>query len=187
MNQAQTDFGAPSDRVKGKIRDYMCEVTQDFIRSSPFVVIATSSGDGSCDASPKGGTPGFVKVLTDRQLLLPDVAGNKLFQSFENLETNNHIGMVFMIPGCDVTFRVNGKAKRVLKDDPVLNGVAVETLFSDDNTKLLQGTLIDIEETYIHCPRAFMFSGIWDTAVIADNQRSEATRNWGERWRATFA
>lgn len=186
MNIAQTEFGEPKDFVKAKVRDYMCEATQDFIRSSPFVIIATADGDGNCDASPKGGKPGFVKVLDDKRLLVPDIAGNKLFQGFENLETNPKAGLIFMIPGCDVTFRVNGRATRVTKSDDKLKDINVEAFFSDDNTKILQATLIEVDQTYIHCPRAFLFSSFWDTETIAANKNANVTKDWGTRWRKTF-
>jgi PPOX class probable FMN-dependent enzyme len=186
VNKAQQEFGAPSERVKAKVRDYLCEATQDFIRSSPFVIIATSNSEGHCDASPKGGTPGFVKVLNEKQLLLPDIAGNRLFQSFENLESNGRAGLVFFIPGCDVTFRVNGRATKVSQQDDALLGIAVETFFEDDNTRVLQGLLVEVEEAYIHCPRAFLFAGIWDASTIETNQKNKVTKYWGNRWRATF-
>ncbi len=84
-NNYQEKFGYPAERTKGKVRPYMAAWIQDFIRHSPFCVMATSSADGNCDASPKGGRPGFVKILNDKQLFLPDVAGNKLFHGYGNL------------------------------------------------------------------------------------------------------
>ena len=187
MNIAQQEFGAPKDFVKSKIRDYMCEATQDFIRSAPFLIMATADGDGNCDASPKGGKPGFTKIIDDKRLLVPDIAGNRLFQGFENLESNSKAGLIFMIPGCDVTFRVNGRARRITKDDESLKDIDVEAFFSDDNTAILQGTLIEVDETYIHCPRAFKFSEFWNTETIAANQEENVTKEWGARWRKTFA
>jgi uncharacterized protein len=186
MSNVREDFGDPKDAVKGKIRDYMCEATQAFITASPFLILATADGEGNCDASPKGGAPGFVKVLDKKRLLVPDIAGNKLFQGFENLETNPKAGLIFMIPGCDVTFRVNGRATRVTKSEEKLKGINVEAFFSDENTKILQGTLIEVEETYIHCPRAFLFSEFWNTQTIAENREGNATANWSQRWRKTF-
>lgn len=185
-NPARKDFGEPNEFVRAKVRDFMDEACQDFIRSAPFLILATADGEGNCDASPKGGTPGFVKVLNDKALLIPDIAGNKLFQGFENLETNPKAGLIFMIPGCEVTFRVNGRARRVTQDDGALAGVEVEAFFEDDNTKILQGTLLEVDQAYIHCPRAFKFSGLWDTETIARNVENNVTAEWGTRWRATF-
>lgn len=191
MNIAQSEFGEPNEFVKGKVRDFMCEATQAFIEASPFLILATADGDGNCDASPKGGKPGFVKVLDDKTLLIPDIAGNRLFHGFENLETNPKAGLIFLIPGCDVTFRVNGRATRITKSDDGLKGPngedwAVEAFFSDDYTKILQGTLIELDETYIHCPRAFLFSEFWNTETIAANKEANVTAEWGQRWRKTF-
>ncbi|MGB1718236.1 MAG: pyridoxamine 5'-phosphate oxidase family protein, partial [Candidatus Latescibacterota bacterium] len=80
-NRFQEAFGLPVSGARTKVRDHMEEHVVDFIRHSPFAVLATSDGQGHCDASPRGGTPGFVRVLDERRLLLPDVAGNRLFQS----------------------------------------------------------------------------------------------------------
>ena len=87
-NKYQDRFGHPAERARGKVRPYMATWIQDFIRQSPFCVVATSNAAGDCDASPKGGKPGFVKVLNDKQLFIPDVAGNKLFHGYQNIESN---------------------------------------------------------------------------------------------------
>jgi predicted pyridoxine 5'-phosphate oxidase superfamily flavin-nucleotide-binding protein len=97
------------------VNSFMSEWVQAFIRQPPFVVLATSNASGHCDASPKGGKPGFVKVLDDRHLLIPDVAGNRLFQSYENVSSNPHVGLIFFIPGLDSTARVNGRVEIVDK------------------------------------------------------------------------
>ena len=101
-------FGGMSPRAKDKVKGEMSEFVQAFIAASPFVVMATADPDGNCDASPKGGKPGFVKVIDSKRLLLPDVAGNRLFQSYQNMDDNPHVGLLFMIPGINDTVRVNG-------------------------------------------------------------------------------
>ena len=116
-NRFQEQFGAPGARAKGKVRDHMHPWVQEFISLSPFLVMASSDASGAADASPRGGKPGFVKVLNERQLLLPDVAGNRLFQSYGNIDSNGQVGLIFFIPGIDDTVRVNGKAKVISKDD----------------------------------------------------------------------
>jgi len=166
-NKSQERFGAPAERTKGKVRPYMAEWIQNFIRHSPFCVMATSSGAGDCDASPKGGRPGFVKILNDRQLFLPDVAGNKLFHGYGNLETNPKIGLIFLVPGHENTVRINGRAKVV--DGAELKDVKLEVFNADDKAEILQGLIIDVEESYSHCPRALKFSKLWDTELIAKN------------------
>ena len=129
--------------------------------------MATSNAKGECDASPKGGLPGFVKVLNDRQLFIPDVAGNKLFHGYGNLETNPRVGLVFFIPGHNNTVRINGRVKVIDRDE--LNDVQLEVSNPDERAEILQGLLLDVEESYSHCPRALKFSNLWDVNLIAKN------------------
>ena len=163
----QEKFGYPVERTKGKVRPYMAEWIRDFIRHSPFCVMATSNDRGDCDASPKGGTPGFVKVLNDRQLFIPDVAGNKLFHGYGNIESNPKVGLIFFIPGHNSTVRVNGRVKVV--DRSELNGTKLEVFDPDEKAEVLQGLLLDVEESYSHCPRALKFSRLWDVEEISKN------------------
>lgn len=109
VNYFQKKFGDPSETARTKVKDYMVPWVQEYIRRAPFAVLATSNADGDCDASPKGGKPGFIKVLNDRQLLIPDVAGNRLFQGYTNVSSNPKVALLFLIPGSDVTARVNGR------------------------------------------------------------------------------
>ena len=81
-------FGEPSELVRKKVKPEMDAMVRDFIAHAPFAVLATANAAGDCDASPRGGTPGFFKVLDNKRLVIPDIAGNKLFQSFENIESN---------------------------------------------------------------------------------------------------
>ena len=99
-----------------KVKDFLEPYVQGFIENSPFVVVASSNAQGDCDASPKGGKPGFVKIVDDRTLMMPDIGGNNLFQSFENYESNPKLGLIFMIPGMDTTVRVNGRVTVVEKE-----------------------------------------------------------------------
>jgi len=163
----QDKFGYPAERTQGKVRAYMVQWIQDFVRHSPLCVMATSNAAGDCDASPKGGMPGFVKVLSDRQLFLPDVAGNKLFHGYGNIESNPKVGLIFFIPGVGNTVRINGRVKVV--ERPELRDVQPEVTHPDDNTKVLQGLLIEVEESYSHCPRALKFSDLWNVEQIARN------------------
>lgn len=169
-NRFQETFGTPSDRARLKVIDTLSEDVQKFIQHAPFVVMATSNQQGQSDASPKGGTPGFVKVLDEKHLLLPDVAGNRLFQSYENIDTNPQVGLLFMIPGSDHTARVNGRARVVKKEDLEQYEMTLSVQWTDDNTKHLQGLLIEVEEAYGHCPRAFKFANLWDPETIQNNQ-----------------
>lgn len=168
MNSKYQDkFGYPVERTKGKVRSFMAAWIQDFIRHSPFCVMATSSAKGACDASPKGGMPGFVKVLNDKQLFIPDVAGNKLFHGYDNIETNPQVGVIFFIPGHNSTVRINGRVKVI--DRAELKGAKLEVFDPDEKAEVLQGLLLDVEESYSHCPRALKFSRLWDVDEISKN------------------
>ena len=129
------EFGEMSSRAKEKVKGEMSEFVQKFIQASPFVVMASSDPDGNCDASPKGGKPGFVKVIDDSRLLLPDVAGNRLFQSYQNMDSNPHVGLLFMIPGVNDTVRVNGTVAIVSKEELERQKVELELYWTDDNSK----------------------------------------------------
>jgi predicted pyridoxine 5'-phosphate oxidase superfamily flavin-nucleotide-binding protein len=166
-NKFQEKFGHPIERTKGKVRPAMVPWIQDFIRNSPFCVMATSNSNGDCDASPKGGLPGFVKILNDKQLFIPDVAGNKLFHGYSNVESNAKVGLVFFIPGHNNTVRINGNVKVVDRDE--LDNVQLEVNNADEKAEVLQGLLLDVEESYSHCPRALKFSNLWDIDQISKN------------------
>ena len=169
-NRFQEQFGTPSGRATTKVRPYMTAFVQEFIQNAPFVVMATSDRDGNCDTSPKGGKPGFVRVLDDRHLLLPDVAGNKLFQSYGNLDDNPHVGLLFLIPGVDETVRVNGSVTIVDAEDLAQREIAMAIHNPDDKAKHLQGIVIAVDEAYAHCPRALKFSKLWDAEQIQAHQ-----------------
>ncbi len=187
MNKAQQKFGEPIEIVRKKVFPNMNGMVQDFIRQAPFVVLATANGAGDCDASPKGGRPGFVRVVDDKHLVLPDIAGNNLFQSYENLETNPKVGLLFLIPGCDWTVRVNGRVSLLEAERGRLQGVASEVFDPDDNTRVLQGLLVEVDEALSHCPRAFTFSRLWNTDAIAATQATNPNRYWLGRWRDEMA
>jgi len=182
MGRLREQFGEPKDIVVKKMFPHLNSMVQDFIREAPFVVLATSNGEGACDASPKGGTPGFVKVLDEKHLLLPDIAGNKLFQSYENVEANPRAGLLFLIPGCEWTVRVNGSVRVVEADDEAFSQADAEVFAADDNTKILQGLLLEVHEAYAHCPRAFLFSRLWDETQIAEAKKNDANKYWVTRF-----
>ena len=183
MNRAQQKFGEPKSFVRKKIETQLNGMLQDFIRQAPFAVLSSANAAGDCDASPKGGRPGFVKVLDEGHLLLPDIAGNKLFQSYENVEGNPKVGLLFLIPGCDWTVRVNGDASVVEKSEEGLTGVEAEVFAPDEISRILQALQVTVREAYAHCPRAFTFSGLWDTETIQAARDAKANRYWLDRWR----
>ena len=105
-------------------------------------------------------------------LLIPDVAGNKLFQSYINVGENSHVGLVFMIPGTSRTVRVNGTASFVTKVELEAAGVTLEIHNPDDNSFVLQGLLVEVDEAYGHCPRAFFFSDLGNEQQIQENKKN---------------
>ena len=169
-NLFQEKFGKPSGRAATKVVPYMDEWVQNFIRNAPFAVLSTSSGEGHCDASPKGGKPGFVKILDETHLLIPDVAGNRLFQSYDNVSRNPRAGLLFMIPGVNSTARVNGTVEVVDAEALAEKNIEMEIFNPDEAAKILQGILLTVEESYGHCPRAFNFSDLWNEETIRQNK-----------------
>jgi PPOX class probable FMN-dependent enzyme len=120
VEELRTHYREPSRLVQRKKVEHLDDVTRSFIAASPFVLLATASVDGTCDVSPRGGPPGFVRVLDDRRLALPDLSGNNLLDSLINLASNAHVGLLFLIPGRDETLRVDGRAW--VTTDPELLG-----------------------------------------------------------------
>lgn len=169
INALRNDLGGPSPAAASKVKDQLDPRIQAFIHRSPFAVMASSNATGDCDASPKGGLPGFIKVVDERTLLIPDVGGNRLFQSFDNFESNPKAGLVFMIPGMEVTARVNGRVRVVEPAELEALGLQPEVSFTDGNSHLVQGIMLSVDEAYFHCPRSFKFAALWDTGTIAAN------------------
>ncbi len=132
-----------------------------FIGLSPFVVLASSSADGHMDASPRGGEPGFVKVLDAHTLLVPDSPGNNRLDTLENIIATGRVGTLFMVPGFDETLRVNGRA--VLSTDP-----ADLALCADARRTPALVIRMTVESVYLHCAKAFMRSQLWDASRQVD-------------------
>lgn len=169
IDELRTALGGAHPVAATKVKDFLEPRLQGFVRRSPFAVMATSSGDGDCDASPRGGVPGFVKVIDERTLLIPDIGGNRLFQSYQNLESNPKVGLLFMIPGMDVTMRVNGRVRVVERAELESMGMTPEVLHPDGNSGLVQGLMLSVDEAYLHCPRSFRFAELWNTEAITRN------------------
>lgn len=162
VDRLREELGGPSPGARDKVRDHMIERIQEFISKAPFAVLATSNEDGDCDASPKGGKPGFIKVIDEKNLLIPDIGGNRLFHSYQNMESNPKAALVFMIPGSELTVRVNGRVRVLVKSEIEARDLRPEVHNPDDNSGLTQGIMLSVDEAYFHCPRAFRFSKLWD-------------------------
>ncbi len=148
-------FGAPGERAVLKERPRLDEHTRDFIARSPFLLLATSNAAGRCDVSPKGDAPGFVVVLDDRHLVVPDRIGNNRIDGLTNIMENPHVGMIFLIPGREDTLRVNGRAC-IVRDAEILARLEVQ----GKRPKVAIG--VEVEECFLHCAKAFKRSGLWD-------------------------
>jgi PPOX class probable FMN-dependent enzyme len=147
--------GEPSPLALAKEQRTLDVHCRNFIARSPFVLVATSSATGQCDVSPKGDGPGFVLVLDDRRLIIPDRPGNKRLDGMRNLLQNPHVGLIFLIPGMEETLRVNGRGWIVRDDDALARCEVrgkVPTL----------GIGVEVEEAFIHCAKAFKRSGLWE-------------------------
>ena len=151
----KTIYAEPTARVIAKARPEVDIHAKKFIEMSPFCVLATSGLDGSVDASPRGGHPGFVHVKGPNLLLMPDRPGNNRIDSFKNIvEGSGFVQLIFFVPGLDETLRVGGRG--TLSDDPALLAAMEEF------GKLPRAVLrIDVQEAYFHCGKALMRSKLW--------------------------
>ncbi len=147
-------FGEPSEVALKKERPALNETMRRFIAASPFLLLATSSPDGRCDVSPKGDAPGFVTILDDKHLAIPDRIGNNRVDGHRNVLANGHVGLIFLIPGREDTLRVNGKAW-LTRDPNLLDGMLVQ----GKPPKLAIG--VEVEECFLHCAKAFKRSRLW--------------------------
>jgi PPOX class probable FMN-dependent enzyme len=151
-------FGEPNERAVLKCKSTLDEHARAFIAASPFLLLATSNAAGQCDVSPKGDGPGFVLVLDETHLVVPDRPGNNRIDSLTNILDNPHVGMIFVVPGRGDTLRVNGRAS-IVRDEEILSAAAVRG-------KLPRvGIGVEVEEAYLHCPKAFVRSGLWDAST----------------------
>ena len=148
-------YPKPTPRVIAKARPSIDVHANNFITMSPFCVLATSGSDGSVDASPRGGGPGFVHVEGPNLLLMPDRAGNNRIDSFKNIiEGSGLLQLIFFVPGIDETLRVGGRG--AVTTDPKLLDAMVE--FGRPPRAVLR---IEVAEAYFHCGKALMRSKLW--------------------------
>jgi uncharacterized protein len=161
LEELREAFGEPSERSRDKVLNSLDEHCRRFVEHSPFVLIDTSGANGWCDVSPKGDEPGFVRILDDRTLLIPDRPGNRRFDGFRNLFENPHIGLLFLIPNAQDTLRINGRAT-IIRDEDVLGTMTAR------GKRPQLGIVVEVGEAFLHCPKAFIRSSLWDAARAAD-------------------
>ncbi len=147
----------PIDKVIQRLDEHCVE----FLSKSPFFVLSTASGEGICDASPKGGPPGFTEVLNESQLAWADYSGNNRLDSFENIVTNDSVGLLFLIPGLDETLRVNGTAE--LSTD---NALCERFTVGEKAARVV--VVVNVIEAYIHCAKALRRSDLWSADAWLD-------------------
>jgi uncharacterized protein len=146
--------GIPIPRVLQKERPFVDAHCRAFIERSPFLLMATSDLNGRCDVSPKGDAPGFVRVLNERQLAIPDRPGNKRLDGMTNLIVNPQVGLIFLVPGRNETLRINGHAC-ITRDPGLLRQFDVQG-------KVPQlAIVVDVEQCFLHCGKAFLRAKLW--------------------------
>ncbi|WIX92798.1 MSMEG_1061 family FMN-dependent PPOX-type flavoprotein [Amycolatopsis sp. DG1A-15b] len=153
-------LGEPEAMIKAKIGDRIDRHARRFIAHSPFLTLATADAAGRADCSPRGDYPGFVKVLDERTVALPDRPGNKIADSFRNIAENDGVGLLFFVPGMRETLRVNGSA--YVTDDPDV----LARMRTEAKAPML-AIVVDVAEAYFHCGRALIRSRLWDPASQA--------------------
>ena len=161
VDDLRARYPEPTGRTLRKVLDRLEVHSRRFLALSPFVVVASGDAAGRLDASPRGGAPGFVRVVDDRTLWLPDAPGNNRLDSLANVVETGRVGLLFLIPGVDETLRVNGAA-RVRADADAL------AAFADERRPPRAVLEVAIEEVYLHCAKALLRSKLWDDASRQD-------------------
>jgi uncharacterized protein len=167
VEQLRARIGEPSAIVPQKLWTSLNETAAEFIKKSPFLLLATADANGNMDVSPKGDGPGFVEIENETTLLIPDRSGNKLIFGLQNIVLNPHVGLIFLIPGTGETFRVNGRAE--LTVDPVI----LERLSARGKSAVV-AIRVTIEECFLHCAKAFLRAQLWQP------------ERWPEQYRISF-
>ena len=147
-------YKQPMSRASGKVLDHLDVHCRAILALSPFCVLS-SQGDDGADISPRGDPPGFLRVLDDRHLLLPDRIGNNRLDTFENILINPMVALLVLIPGVDETLRINGTAQ-ITDDTRLLAGSSVR------GRPPSIGLIITVRAAFLHCPKAFVRSELWN-------------------------
>ena len=150
-------LGEPAPPALAKERTRLHDLDRQWLAASPFCLIATAGADGTCDVSPKGDPPGFVHVLDDETIAIPERPGNRRVDGFRNVLTNPHVGLLFLVPGRGDTLRVNGRA-RLVREAPFLDDMVVQ------GHRPVLALVVTVEQVFSHCSKAFRRSQLWDPA-----------------------
>jgi PPOX class probable FMN-dependent enzyme len=171
VEELRSSYGEPSERAVKKSLARLDRHCRRFIELSPFVVLASAGADGRVDCSPRGDPAGFVAVLDDRTILLPDRRGNNRADSLTNVLENPNVGMLFLIPGVDETLRLNGRA-RLTTDPARLEPLAV------NGRVPRSGLVVEVEEVFLQCTKALVRSRLWADETRVD--RKAALPSFGQ-------
>ncbi len=161
-DQLEAILGSPSELVRKKQLSRLDGHMRTFISLSPFVLLGTTDQEGRCDVSPRGDTPGFVRVLEEDLLVLPERPGNRRADSLHNILARPQVGLLFLIPGRGEALRINGRA-RLVRDEIVLAEMAVQG-------KIPQLAIaVAVEECFLHCARAVLRANLWNPDQWGDH------------------
>ncbi|MEE2638206.1 MAG: pyridoxamine 5'-phosphate oxidase family protein [Acidobacteriota bacterium] len=167
VDQLRDVVGFPGERVQRKVITSLDQHCRDLISLSPYVVLATTDGEGRMDVSPKGDPPGFVRVLDDTTLAIPDRPGNKRADGFLNILENPRVGLLFLVPGYRETLRIGGSA-RIVRDETLRRVMAVGGRTPD------LALVVDVEEAFFHCGKCAIRSALWEPQRWPDVTRMPA-------------
>jgi len=164
LEQVRACVGEPIEGIAVKVDDHIDEFARAFIEKSPFIVLSTSDLSGNIDGSPKGDDPGFVHVEDEHTIVIPDRPGNRLAMGHQNILANEHVGILFMIPGTNETLRVNGRAE-LTSEPQVLDGLAAR------EKPALLAIRVHVDECFFHCAKAFIRSKLWKPETWPEKQK----------------
>ena len=162
VDEIRDAIGEPLSPIVEKVIDRLDDVCRAFIEKSPFVVIASANSDGDPDISPKGDPEGFVQVLDDKHLAIPDRPGNRRADTFQNLLDNPHLAIIFIIPGKGETLRVRGEA-RIVRDEALRKTMAVNERVPEF------AIVVHVEQALMHCPKPMVRSKLWQPDAWPDH------------------
>lgn len=163
-NQLRELYVSPKGRARDKVFTNLDRHAKNFISKSPFIVLSTCDKTGKMDASPRGGCPGFVHVINNQEIIVPDAKGNNRIDSLINITETGRVGMLFLIPGVDETLRLNGNAY-ITRDEKYLD------MFPNEHIPPKSCIVIKVEEVFLHCAKALMRSKLWnDDSKIERNE-----------------
>lgn len=155
IEQLRSVIGEPAAVACAKVSDRLNHLTRSYVERAPFVLVASSDADGGCDVSPRGDPAGFVRILDDHTVLLPERPGNRIADTLTNIILNQHVGLLFLVPGATEMYRINGRAT-LTTDATLLAPCAVEGKVP----KL--GIVVEIEQAYTQCSKAILRSDLWN-------------------------